>query len=167
MPKFVFKKKTSQGEPIDNSKLIQSLDTIMTKAVYDSDDDGVIAAAQLDPALATDAEVTTAVSDHAGAADPHTGYRLESADHSHQSTGAQAGKIDHGAALDGLTDDDHTQYLKEQMAEDDLILLDAVLSADEHWCGIADVGTMGYAATVGDLMYLAVAAISKVNGVAV
>jgi hypothetical protein len=50
--------------------------------------------------------------DHVAAADPHTGYRLESADHTHQSTGAQAGKIDHGAALDGLTDDDHTQYAK-------------------------------------------------------
>jgi hypothetical protein len=49
--------------------------------------------------------------DHVAAADPHTGYRLESADHTHQSTGAQAGKIDHGAALDGLSDNDHPQYL--------------------------------------------------------
>lgn len=49
--------------------------------------------------------------DHEAAADPHTGYRLESADHSHQSTGLQAGQLDHGAALTGLTDDDHTQYL--------------------------------------------------------
>jgi len=85
----------------------------MTKAVYDPDADGVIVAAQLDTLLATDVEVATAVSDHAGAADPHTGYRLENADHSHQSAGAQAGKIDHGAALDGLTDDDHTQYQLE------------------------------------------------------
>lgn len=52
------------------------------------------------------------VIEHEAATDPHTGYRLESADHTHQSTGAQAGKIDHGAALDGLADDDHTQYLK-------------------------------------------------------
>ena len=49
--------------------------------------------------------------DHVAAVDPHTGYRLESADHSHQSTGAQAGQLDHGLALTGLTDDDHTQYL--------------------------------------------------------
>lgn len=49
--------------------------------------------------------------DHVAAADPHTGYRLESADHNHQSTGAQAGQLDHGLALTGLTDDDHTQYL--------------------------------------------------------
>jgi hypothetical protein len=48
--------------------------------------------------------------DHVAAADPHTGYRLESVDHTHQSTGAQAGQLDHGLALTGLTDDDHTQY---------------------------------------------------------
>uniref|UniRef100_A0A6M3L260 Tail protein n=1 Tax=viral metagenome TaxID=1070528 RepID=A0A6M3L260_9ZZZZ len=42
--------------------------------------------------------------------DDHTQYRLESADHSHQSSGAEAGKLDHGAALNGLTDNDHTQY---------------------------------------------------------
>ena len=42
--------------------------------------------------------------------DDHTQYRLESADHSHQSTGLQAGQLDHGLAITGLTDDDHTQY---------------------------------------------------------
>lgn len=49
--------------------------------------------------------------DHVAAADPHTGYRLESADHTHQSTGLQGGKLDHGLALNGLSDDDHTQYV--------------------------------------------------------
>lgn len=48
--------------------------------------------------------------DHVAAADPHTGYRLESADHNHQSTGAEAGQLDHGLALTGLTDDDHGHY---------------------------------------------------------
>ena len=43
-------------------------------------------------------------------------YRLATADHSHQSAGAQAGKLDHGLALDGLTDDDHTQYTKHSLA---------------------------------------------------
>jgi hypothetical protein len=62
------------------------------------------------PQYATNADLTT----HEGAADPHTGYRLESADHTHQSTGLQAGQLDHGLALTGLTDDDHTQYLKEE-----------------------------------------------------
>jgi hypothetical protein len=57
-----------------------------------------------------------AIVTHVAEADPHTGYRLESADHSHQSTGAQAGKLDHGLALDGLTDDDHTQYIKHSLA---------------------------------------------------
>ncbi len=37
------------------------------------------------------------------------------------------------------------------------IVLDASLSGDETWSGITELGTMGYAATVGDLMYLAVA----------
>ena len=57
----------------------------------------------------TPADLTT----HAGAADPHAGYRLESADHTHASTGAEAGQLDHGLALTGLTDDDHTQYRLE------------------------------------------------------
>ena len=38
-------------------------------------------------------EPSGAVSTHAGLADPHTGYRLESADHNHLSTGIQAGTI--------------------------------------------------------------------------
>lgn len=63
-------------------------------------------------------ELDNAIVDHAAAADPHTGYRLESADHTHESTGAQAGKIDHGNALNGLTDDDHTQYLLASAATD-------------------------------------------------
>ena len=54
--------------------------------------------------------------DHVAAADPHTGYRLESADHTHQSTGAQAGQLDHGLALTGLSDDDHPQYIKHSLA---------------------------------------------------
>lgn len=55
---------------------------------------------------------------HAGASDPHAGYRLESADHSHQTTGLEAGQIDHGAAITGLADDDHTQYLLASAATD-------------------------------------------------
>jgi hypothetical protein len=54
------------------------------------------------------------VTAHAAAADPHTGYRLESADHTHATTGLQAGTIDHGA-LTGLIDDDHTQYMQEAL----------------------------------------------------
>ncbi len=60
------------------------------------------------------AEVLPAGVDHGGLAgladDDHTQYRLESADHNHQSTGLQGGQLDHGLALTGLGDDDHTQY---------------------------------------------------------
>ena len=38
-----------------------------------------------------------------------------STNHTHQSTGAQGGQLDHGLALTGLTDDDHTQYQKESL----------------------------------------------------
>ena len=58
------------------------------------------------------AELQSDAEAHIAAGDPHTGYRLESADHTHASTGAQAGTIDHGV-LTGLSDDDHTQYQKE------------------------------------------------------
>lgn len=75
---------------------------------------GTVADGRVASTLARDSEVTSAVSTHEAASDPHTGYRLESADHSHQSTGLQAGTLDHGLALTGLTDDDHTIYLKEE-----------------------------------------------------
>lgn len=73
--------------------------------------------------------------------DDHTQYRLESADHSHQSTGLQAGQLDHGLALTGLGDDDHTQYgLKSgtlaQFAATTSALLRGVIS-DENGTGVA------------------------------
>ena len=82
------------------------------------------------------AEVTIAasgggVTDHGAltglADDDHTQYRLESADHTHESTGAQAGQLDHGLALTGLTDDDHTQYILHAIADaqGDLLLASA------------------------------------------
>jgi hypothetical protein len=42
---------------------------------------------------AAEATASGALTTHAGAADPHTGYRLESADHSHATTGLQAGQL--------------------------------------------------------------------------
>lgn len=65
------------------------------------------------------------VSAHEAAGDPHTGYRLESADHSHATTGLQAGTIDHGV-LTGLGDDDHPQYAT------DTDLSDHAAAADPH-----------------------------------
>lgn len=49
--------------------------------------------------------------------DDHPQYRLESADHSHQSTGLEAGQLDHGLAMvaASLLDDDHTQYQLESL----------------------------------------------------
>ncbi len=56
-----------------------------------------------------------AVASHVLESDPHTGYRLESADHSHATTGAQAGQLDHGGSMvaASLLDDDHTIYTKK------------------------------------------------------
>ena len=55
--------------------------------------------------LATDAELAT----HAAAADPHTGYRLESADHSHATTGLQGGTVAHTALTSVGANDHHNQ----------------------------------------------------------
>jgi hypothetical protein len=62
--------------------------------------------------------------DHLAAADPHTGYRLESADHTHQTTGAQAGQLDHGLAMTSasLLDDDHTQYVLKSLYDADSVV---------------------------------------------
>lgn len=46
---------------------------------------------------ATDAELAASVAAHEALVDPHTGYRLESADHSHLTTGAEAGQVGYGA----------------------------------------------------------------------
>lgn len=55
---------------------------------------------------AAEATAATGVATHAGLADPHTGYRLESADHSHASTGLQGGTVAHSATT-GQTATDH------------------------------------------------------------
>ncbi|MCK4302637.1 MAG: hypothetical protein KAY24_00150 [Candidatus Eisenbacteria sp.] len=58
------------------------------------------------------------ISAHKSGTDTHAGQDAKAAHtgglgtHSHQTAGAEGGKIDHGAALDGLGDDDHTIYLK-------------------------------------------------------
>lgn len=66
-----------------------------------------------------------AVTTHEGLADPHTGYRLESADHSHATTGLQAGTVAHSALTGLTTGDPHTQYLQE---------------ADANWVDLTDGG---------------------------
>jgi len=81
---------------------------LLTGTEYEAADSHVVVLADADiPAtIARDAEVTTAVSNHAAAADPHTGYRLETEDHSHASTGLQAGTVAH-SVLTGNTATDH------------------------------------------------------------
>jgi hypothetical protein len=72
-------------------------------------------------------KIATAETSHAGLTgltiDDHTQYRLESENHSHQTSGLQAGTLDHGTALTGLLDDDHTQYIPKALvdAKGDLI----------------------------------------------
>ncbi len=76
-------------------------------------------------ALTTKAPTSNAFYDHTQAADPHTGYRLESADHTHATTGAQAGQLDHGLAMvaASLLDDDHTQYVLKTLFDAYTVLM--------------------------------------------
>jgi hypothetical protein len=54
-----------------------------------------------------------AVTTHEAAVDPHAGYRLESADHTHATTGLQGGTVAHSALTGLTTGDPHTQYRLE------------------------------------------------------
>ena len=58
---------------------------------------------------AAEATASGALTTHAGAADPHTGYRLESADHTHASSGLQGGQIAHSATSGRTANDHHNQ----------------------------------------------------------
>uniref|UniRef100_A0A6M3L335 Uncharacterized protein n=1 Tax=viral metagenome TaxID=1070528 RepID=A0A6M3L335_9ZZZZ len=103
------------GSYYNSAYLTNSATTpIDTDSLLAIDEDDM--ASNSDLYVPTQQSVVAYAATHAAAADPHAGYRLESADHTHQTTGAQAGKIDHGLALDGLTDDDHTQYIKHALA---------------------------------------------------
>lgn len=82
---------------------------VEAEILYACFSDGTWTALATVSGIVTDHGALTGLTD-----DDHTQYRLESADHTHQTTGLQGGKVDHGLALNGLTDDDHTQYLKEK-----------------------------------------------------
>jgi hypothetical protein len=58
------------------------------------------------PVLHKHAMPANPVTAHEAAGDPHTGYRLESADHTHATTGLQGGTVAH-SALTGQTANDH------------------------------------------------------------
>lgn len=94
--------------------------------------------------LATDVDIAAAIGTHEEAADPHAGYRLESADHTHQNTGLQGGKLDHGLALTGLGDDDHSQYALLAGRDGDVLKIDEVRAYDGAGLTLADdSGTLG------------------------
>jgi hypothetical protein len=112
------------------------------------------AAAMTDHKHAMPADPVTA---HAAAGDPHTGYRLESADHNHQSTGLQSGQLDHGLALTGLSDDDHPQYQKEAdwTAKGDLMSASGVGVTARLGVGADDTILMADAAAATGLKWVA------------
>jgi hypothetical protein len=77
----------------------------LTGTEYEATDHHIITLTAAD----VGAESSGAVATHAGAADPHTGYRLESADHSHASSGLQAGQVAHTALTSVGANDHHNQ----------------------------------------------------------
>ena len=127
--------------PIRSDSTIAAFDATVpvTQAFADAAATGSVAfAARRDH---THGMPTNPITAHEAAGDPHTGYRLESADHTHQSTGAQAGQLDHGLALTGLSDNDHPQYgltasSLAQFAATTSAELRGVLS-DENGTGVA------------------------------
>jgi hypothetical protein len=86
---------------------------LLTGTEYEAADSHVVDIDPADIGAATDDhnhdvdyEAAGAVATHAAAGDPHTGYRLESADHSHATSGLQGGQVAHGA-LSGVGANDH------------------------------------------------------------
>ena len=72
-------------------------------------------------------EASGAVATHAAAGDPHTGYRLESADHTHATTGLQGGTVAH-TALTSIGTNTHAQvdtFVASKAAASGLASLDA------------------------------------------
>jgi len=68
-----------------------------------------------------DSKDVTAIATHAAEADPHTGYRLESADHTHLTTGAQGGVLN----LFGAWDTTKTHDISYLAAADGLVCVAA------------------------------------------
>ena len=131
----------------------------MTKAVYDSNEDGVIEKEQLDTELETSVGaqgkvdihaadtsthgVTTvdgvterdaAITTHAGEADPHTVYPLDS---------------------EVLKKDGSVALTADWLIGEQAIQLDSALSADGKWSGDTFPGTAGATLVFGDVVYLA------------
>jgi len=99
-------------------------------------------------AYATTAAATVLITTHAGSTAAHIGG---------------AGTVASVAAATALitthagSADPHSVYLLKQMAENDPLLLDEVLSADGKYSGICEGGLSGTALAFGDVAYLAAA----------
>ena len=96
-------------------------------------------------------EISAGVTAHSAlsgltAGDDHTQYRLEADNHTHQSSGAQGGQLDHGLALTGLADDDHPQYMKEEASGG----VASEVPDHDHTSGAQAGSISRIAATIGD-----------------
>lgn len=105
------------GAPADATYLVTTADgTLSNEVVVGTTPGGELGGTWASPTVdATHSGSSHAgvISTHEAAGDPHTGYRLESADHSHASTGAQGGQVSHADLTNLTSGDPHTQYQRE------------------------------------------------------
>ena len=88
----------------DNLRYLKGLDGAVTIGA-DLTVDNLITAGNVDGVDVSAHKAGTAKAQHTGGAGSHT----------HQSSGAEGATLDHGLALTGRGDDDHTQYQKENL----------------------------------------------------
>lgn len=114
MPTPPFRIKETEDSNTLRKKLIKTVDDIYSKITRSDRVVSVITESIRSTTPGGTAPTTVPDHDHSG--DSGDGAQLDWDDifsdavHSHQ-TDAEGSKLDHGAALDGLTDDDHTQYI--------------------------------------------------------
>jgi len=89
-----------------------------------------------------------AVSTHAAASDPHTGYRKESEDHSHATTGAQGGTISHAVLTSVGVDDHHARdhHARHEPGGADAMAVDAAAATGS----LRTLGTSSTSAAAGN-----------------
>lgn len=118
------------------------------------------------------AEIDSDISTHAAAADPHTGYVLESLFDANSVIAATSdntpavltvgeqtvvGRITSGNIAALTVAQLQMLILSAALPENVIILLDPALSADEKYSGIAETGTAGATLAFGEICYLAAA----------
>jgi hypothetical protein len=80
---------------------------------------------------------------HEAAVDPHTGYRLESADHSHATTGLQGGTVAHSVLTGIGADDHHARSHDHSAAGDGTALVPASIDVSAGNVTIHDTASNG------------------------